>query len=320
MNKQLTKPTTDLKKLINSSSMMEQFRRALPRHLSPDRFARIAITALTRTPKLQQCTPESLMKCLLDLSATGLEPDGRRAHLIPYGNECTLIIDYKGLVELIRRSGEVIGLRAETVCEFDEFDWINGEITHKVDWRRPRGDVQAVYAEAKMKDGETQTAVMTREEVEEIRKRSRAGNNGPWVSDWSEMAKKTAVRRLSKMLPLSSEVAQNIAADDNQFAPEDRIEAVEVESEAVEEKPLSRTEQLKAKAKAKAAKVDSKAPLDTLLDLCERDGVRVVEDLIPWIKANDPASEEFETLTDLSQATLKLVIKSWDQVVEDVKK
>lgn len=257
------------------------------------------------------------MKCLLDLSAAGLEPDGRRAHLIPYGNECTLIIDYKGLVELIRRSGEVVGLRAETVCEFDEFDWINGEITHKVDWRRPRGEVQAVYAEAKMKDGETQTAVMTREEVEEIRKRSRAGNNGPWVSDWSEMAKKTAVRRLSKMLPLSSEVAQNIAADDNQFAPEDRIEAVEVESEAVEEKPLSRTEQLKAKAKA--AKVDAKAPLDELLDLCERDGIRVVEDLIPWIKTNDPASEEFETLTDLSQATLKLVIKSWDQVVEDVK-
>jgi recombination protein RecT len=318
MNKHLTKPTTDLKKLINSSTMMEQFRRALPRHLSPDRFARIAITALTRTPKLQQCTPESLMKCLLDLSAAGLEPDGRRAHLIPYGNECTLIIDYKGLVELIRRSGEVVGLRAETVCEFDEFFWINGEITHKVDWRRPRGEVQAVYAEAKMKDGETQTAVMTREEVEEIRKRSRAGNNGPWVSDWSEMAKKTAVRRLSKMLPLSSEVAQNIAADDNQFAPEDRIEAVEVESEAVEEKPISRTEQLKAKAKA--AKADAKAPLDELLDLCERDGVRVVEDLIPWIKTNDPASEEFETLTDLSQATLKLVIKSWDQVVEDVKK
>lgn len=104
------------------------------------------------------------------------------------------------------------------------------------------------------------------------------------------------------------------SAEGQRFAP---ISSLELPVEAVEEKPLSRTEQLKAKAKA--AKVDAKEPLDELLDLCERDGIRVVEDLIPWIKQNDPASEEFETLTDLSQATLKLVIKSWDQVVEDVR-
>lgn len=217
-NTQLKKADSSLKGILTSETMREQFAAALPKHLSAERFVRVAITALSRTPKLQECTQASFFKCLLDLSAMGLEPDGRRAHLIPYGNEATLIIDYKGLVELIRRSGEVKTLRAETVCENDTFDWINGEVQHRIDWRKPRGDVQAVYAEAKMATGEVQTAVMTREEVEGIRKRSRAGKNGPWVTDWSEMAKKTAVRRLSKMLPLSSEVMEQVTRDDDQFS------------------------------------------------------------------------------------------------------
>lgn len=212
-----TKKPQGLKEIINSESMRAQFALALPKHLTAERFARVAITALTRTPKLADCTPASLMKCLLDLSAMGLEPDGRRAHLIPYGTECTLIIDYKGLVELIRRSGDVISLRSETVCSKDEFAWTNGEISHSVNWREDRGEMQAVYAEAVMKSGEKQSAVMTKAEVEAIRNRSRAGKSGPWVTDFAEMAKKTVVRRLSKMLPLSSEIMRHVEADDDQF-------------------------------------------------------------------------------------------------------
>lgn len=209
--------SNDLKTLINSDAMRDQFARALPKHLTAERFSRVAITALTRTPKLQDCTPASLMKCLLDLSAMGLEPDGRRAHLIPYGTEATLIIDYKGLIELIRRSGDVVSIRAETVCERDDFSWSNGEVTHSVNWREDRGEIQAVYAVAVMKSGEKQTAVMTTKEVEAIRSRSRSGNNGPWKTDWAEMAKKTAVRRLSKMLPISSEIMRHVERDDDQF-------------------------------------------------------------------------------------------------------
>ena len=217
MNTAITKPH-DIKSLINSDAMREQFAKALPKHMTPDRFVRIAITATTRTPKLLECTPASVMKCLLDCSASGLEPDNRRAYLIPYGKECTLIISYMGLIELIRRSGDVISIRAETVCENDSFSWTNGQVNHAVDWRKSRGKVQAVYAEAVMKNGEKQSAVMTYDEVEAIRKRSKAGTSGPWVSDWAEMAKKTAVRRLSKMLPLSSEVMDQVSRDDDQFA------------------------------------------------------------------------------------------------------
>jgi recombination protein RecT len=218
-----TKKPQGMKELINSESMRTQFALALPKHLSPERFARVAITALTRTPKLADCTPSSLMKCLLDLSAMGLEPDGRRAHLIPFENrklgivECTLIVDFKGLVELIRRSGDVVSIRSETVCAKDEFAWTNGEVTHSVNWREDRGAMQAVYAEAVMKSGEKQSAVMTKAEVEAIRSRSRSGTSGPWVTDFGEMAKKTVVRRLSKMLPLSSEIIRHVERDDDQF-------------------------------------------------------------------------------------------------------
>jgi recombination protein RecT len=214
----------DLKALINSDTMRDQFARALPKHLPPDRFCRVAITALTRTPDLMNCTPASLMRCLLELSSLGIEPDGRRAHLIPYRNnragttDCQLIIDYKGLIELVRRSGDVTAIRAETVCENDEFGWQDGKVSHAINWRAARGAVQAVYAEASLASGEKQVAVMTRDEVEQIRAKSRAGTSGPWVSDWAEMAKKTAVRRLVKMLPLSAEIIRQVEADDDQFS------------------------------------------------------------------------------------------------------
>jgi recombination protein RecT len=123
------------------------------------------------------------------------------------------------MVDLARRSG--VTIRAEVVCEHDEFDWVNGEVTHKVNWRKPRGEAQAVYAEGKTKDGEVQTATMTREEVDAIRKRSKSGGNGPWVTDWAEMAKKTAVRRLAKMLPLSPEFRDALDKDDDKLAERD---------------------------------------------------------------------------------------------------
>jgi recombination protein RecT len=209
-----------LKTTLNSDAMREQFARALPKHLSPERFCRIAITALTRTPKLQECTQESLMKCLLDLSAFGLEPDGRRAHLIPYKDQCTLVIDWKGLAELAMRSGIVAKLHADVVCENDEFTYDLGEVkAHKIDFRKPRGEVYAVYAMAQTKTGEVFVAVLAKDEVESVRKRSRAGTSGPWVTDWNEMAKKTAFRRLSKWLPLSPEFRDAQERDDEEDTP-----------------------------------------------------------------------------------------------------
>lgn len=201
----------------------------LPKHLTPDRMARVAIMAMTKTPKLSQCDRASFFSAMMTLSQLGLEPDGRRAHLIPYGTTCQLVIDYKGLVELAMRSGMVSSIHADVVCQNDKFSYKNGVIEHEPNLREDRGDVFAVYAIARFKDGEPKAEAMTLKEVDAIRKRSKSGNSGPWVTDWNEMAKKTVFRRLSKWLPLSPEFRDALDDDieaDHGFTIEDGTESI----------------------------------------------------------------------------------------------
>lgn len=209
-----------IKGWLQSDLLKNQVAQALPSHLTPDRFMRIAMTAVQKTPKLMNCSQASLFSALITCSELGIEPDGRRAHLIPYGNQCQLIIDYKGLVELVMRSGEISMIHADVVCENDEFEFNMGEIvTHKINFKNPRGEAYAVYAVATLKDGNKKAEVMTRAEVEKIRANSKAANSGPWKDHWNEMAKKTVFRRLSKWLPLSPELKDRIGKDDDQFDP-----------------------------------------------------------------------------------------------------
>jgi len=211
---------------LESPKFRDEIAKALPKHLTPDRFIRVAVSTLTRTPKLKECEPVSLFGAMLTLSQLGIEPDGRRAHLIPFENrrrgcvECQLIIDYKGLAEMAMRSGVVSYLHADVVCDADIFEENMGEIVaHKIDRRKPRGEVYAAYAICKFKDGTAKAEVMSADEIEAIRKRSRAGNSGPWITDWNEMAKKTVFRRLSKWLPLSPEFRDAVEADEEPAAP-----------------------------------------------------------------------------------------------------
>lgn len=214
----------DLKRLLSAEQIKDQVAKALPSHLKPDRFLRIAMTALTRTPKLMSCTRESFMECLLTLSAFGIEPDGRRAHLIPYGDKCTLVIDWKGLAELAMRSGIIAKLHADLVCENDEFDFNLGAIVkHKIDFRKERGEPYAAYAMAETKDGAVFVQVMTKAEIEKIRDNSQGyktalkynKNDSPWMTAPGEMWKKTCFRRLSKWLPLSAEFRDAVEREDD---------------------------------------------------------------------------------------------------------
>lgn len=210
----------DIRSLIMSDRMKEQLALALPKSLTPDRMVRVALTAINKTPKLMNCSQQSLLASIMTCAELGLEPDGRRAHLIPYGTDCQLIIDYKGLAELAMRSGLISNIHADVVRENDVFEYDLGEIkTHKIDFRKPRGEVFAVYALVRFKDGTFKAEVMNREEVEAIRKRSKAGRSGPWMTDWNEMAKKTVFRRLSKWLPLSPEHRELLERDADSFPP-----------------------------------------------------------------------------------------------------
>ena len=213
-----TKKPRTLKGLLSEENVKAQFALALPKHLNADRFARVAITALTRTPKLQECTPESFMKCLLDLSAMGLEPDGRVAHLIPYGKDCTLIVDYKGLVDIVRRDANVLDVQCFVIRENDDCEWENGTIRHKINPLKQRGEAVGTYTQIKWKNGTTSTGEpFSKDDAEHAKKSSKTANNGPWKDHYVEMWKKSNIKRDAKMWPLSAEIRDLVNKDDGDY-------------------------------------------------------------------------------------------------------
>ncbi len=199
--------------------MQPEIAKVLPRHIPPERMARVAMTVLRQTPQLARCTPQSFLGALLTASQLGLEPGGTRpgCYLVPYGNVCTFIPSYFGLMDLARRSGQVAGIYTEIVYEKDEFTYRLGLDRYLEHVPPPfgsdRGEPIGVYAVAELVGGGKQFVVMTRAEVEAIRKRSKAGSSGPWVSDWAAMARKTAIRQLCKWLPSSAELNAALTLD-----------------------------------------------------------------------------------------------------------
>jgi recombination protein RecT len=199
----------------------------LPRGTDVERFKRIVLQSINRNPQLKKCTPNSIVDAAAEAARLGLEPSGAigGAHLVPYGNTAQLIVDYRGLVELARRSGEIAAIDAAIVRQADHFKVRRGtepaidhvpdmEALSPADPADATNPVTHVYAVARLRNGQRQFDVMTVDEIERIRGRSRAGNAGPWRTDWHEMAKKTVLRRLSKTLPLTVEVRALIEMED----------------------------------------------------------------------------------------------------------
>lgn len=212
----LVKRSGELTHLLEK--MKPAIAQALPKHVSAERIARIALTAIRSNPKLAECTPQSFLGSLLQASQLGLEvntPLGQ-AYLIPYKDVCTLVVGYQGMLDLARRSGMVKAIYAHAVREADEFDYELGlepKLQHKPA-EGDRGDLTHVYAVARLTGGEPIFTVLTRAEVERFRARSRAKDSGPWVTDYEAMALKTAIRRIFKWLPKSAEMSVAAAIDE----------------------------------------------------------------------------------------------------------
>jgi recombination protein RecT len=225
------KKTADLRELVESEKFKAQIARVLPEGMTPDRFVRVTLTAALKNPNILKTTRDSLFKCLLELSAIGLEPDGRVAHLIPRKKnvgkpneslECTFLLDYKGYKTLFHRNRDIIEEHCDVVREGDHFEVEFGsgrKLEHKPQIRN-KGAIYAAYAYVRLPDGGEAFDVMNTEEIEAVRKRSAAGTDGPWVTDWAEMAKKTVFRRLAKGIPLSPRTRDAMEAEDNANAIE----------------------------------------------------------------------------------------------------
>ncbi|MDR3962160.1 MAG: recombinase RecT [Eggerthellaceae bacterium] len=216
----------------------------MPKHMSSERMYQIALSAINTTPKLAECSPATILSCVMKCSALGLEPsavDGLgRAYILPYrskqGMQAQLILGYKGMIALARRSGEIKDISARAVYEGDEFDYSFGldeHLSHKPAAREHKDGEKPthVYMVAHFKDGGHYMDVMTFQEVEAIRKRSKAANNGPWVTDYEAMAKKTVIRRAFPYLPVSVEAMNAAASDDTDGGFVDQLEHAPIISE-----------------------------------------------------------------------------------------
>ena len=206
----------------------KQFNNALPQHINTDRFVRIAITTIRLNPKLAKCNPESLIGALMVSAQLGLEPGTLgQCYLIPFENkkagtvECQFQIGYKGLIELLRRSGQLSDIYSYTVYENDDFNieyGLSRTLTHKPNFDE-RGEIRGFYAVAILKDGAKAFEYMTKDEITKHEEKYRKGSykNDVWNKNFEEMAQKTVVKKLLKWLPVSVEFLEMAAKDEKSF-------------------------------------------------------------------------------------------------------
>lgn len=244
-------------------AIAENLPKTIAATLTPERMTRLALSAITRKPQLLSCTPESIARAVIDCAALGLEPDGALGHayFVPFGNDCQLIVGYRGFITLARRSGEIVSVEAHTIHAADKYRVMYGSapvLEHEPLLVGERGDIVAAYCIATFTDGGKHCELMTRAEIDAVRKRSRSKDNGPWVTDFAEMARKTVVRRAAKYWPLSLELANAMEKDDGvEYGP------AAWEQVADEQPKLSPAQKVKQRLKDAQNKADSTPAVET---------------------------------------------------------
>lgn len=203
--------------------MQPELQRALPKGMSGDRMARLALTVLRKTPKLAECTPESFAGSLLTAASLGLEPGvNGEAYLVPYEDrrrrvvECQLIVGYQGYAKLFWQHPMAQHLDAQAVYSKDEFDYAYGlapYLKHKPSRAKDRGTITHYWAAASLTSGGQAFVVLTADEVKDLR-RGKVGSNGDIPDPQHWMERKTAIRQLVKILPKSTTFVQAIEADE----------------------------------------------------------------------------------------------------------
>lgn len=202
-------------------NMKRDFASALPSHIDVDKFIRVAQTAILTDPKVLNLERASLYQSCIQAAQDGLLPDGKESALVPFGSKATYMPMVAGILKKLRNSGEIAGITAQLVYANDHFEYfvdVDGEhLVHRPDFFSDRGELRGVYAQAKLKDGTVYVEVLNMQDIEAIKGASRGAKYGPWAGPFaSEMMKKSAIRRLAKRLPMSTDIEQTIERD-NQY-------------------------------------------------------------------------------------------------------
>lgn len=233
-----------------------QYQAVLPTKAHVDRFIRVVMTAVQQTPDLLEADRTSFYGACMKCAQDGMMPDGKQAVLKIYNTnigtrdkpEWRKIVQFEpmaeGLMMKLRLSGEVIGApKVHVVYAADEFTYELGDnerIIHKPALAN-RGAVVAAYSIVRLKSGDTSREVMGFEEIENIRKRSKQADSGPWKTDYGEMCRKTVFKRHYKRLPRSSDLDNIINEDNEQHGLAEAIPGTAV-AVAAQERPQASSE------------------------------------------------------------------------------
>jgi len=212
----------EIKKNLSSPAMLSQFKLALPAHITPEKFQRVAMTALLHNPDLKDCTVQSVMNSLLKCAQDGLLPDNREAALVKFAGQAQYMPMVYGLIKRMRNSGSVTNVNAYCVYANDIFEYEieNGveRIRHKPCITGGRGEFLLAYAVVGLEDSNPHIEVMLKEDIEKARRASKTQKDankpsGIW-SDWyDEMAKKTVLHRAAKRVPTSADAVEFLQKD-----------------------------------------------------------------------------------------------------------
>jgi len=214
---EMLKPKDATARVIDT---LEKFKpelaRVLPKYVHPDRVVRIATTSLRRNPALFKCSQPSLFECIIQLATLNLEPDTplQHAHLIPYSGQCTLQLGFRGMLELVKRTGKVSHVEARAVFKGDDFAYSFGldpVLNHTPHGNTGGGEIEYAYCVVIFNNGNKKFDVMTREELDRIEKKTRGG---VWKEHRAEMSKKTVIKRCLKTEQMSAELTTAITLDD----------------------------------------------------------------------------------------------------------
>lgn len=211
----MSTPIQETVKMLNQ--LQPYLDRALPNSMCSDRLITLAIAELRKNQKLALCSPKSICGTIMSCAQLGLEPGiAGMVYLIPRGTEATILLGYKGMIELSYRSERITSVEAACVYENDEFSMKRGtspSIDHTPSIYE-RGPMKGVYAVVTMKNGYKQFDFMNMHDINAIRNRSKSGAYGPWATDMEQMAQKTVIRRLLKIIPSSICVNNAIGLDE----------------------------------------------------------------------------------------------------------
>lgn len=206
--------------MLRDPERLKEIAKALPNGWDAERFARIALTTINSSPKLQQCEASSVVGAVLLAAQLNLELSGPLGHayLVPFKNKASFLLGYKGMIELARRSGQILSIEAREVRENDEFkvDYgLNSALVHVPFLSGDRGEAIAWYGIARFVNGGHYFQVLTKDEVEKHRGQSSFPNSPAWKDSYGAMASKTVIRVMAPFLPLTPMVEKAIAQDES---------------------------------------------------------------------------------------------------------